>query len=396
MATSRPFVALAVLASLAASGCGEDGPVPPLFARLAHATLEPATLPTAPLEPRMVELCGDVRPAFVVTAGAPLYFELPTLRATAWLDVAVAVLPEESTPPPAAEESTPPPAVRLRVELADRVGAVSGGVRELVYDALPSPGRPPAFGWGEARIELPPARDRAAALNELILTVELAEPLLAGAAPPKLLIALPRLAERAFADVLPKSWIEWRCELPPEQPLPDAAELERLLAAAGAQLSPLAASRADARAERPAPFAGPREGIETLRFDRHAPIVAWDPAAPFDRFVRFDGAAAPGPVAAALPQLAGWGEAVLAERQRQLGEHRLFLEIARPRHAPLHVMLVTLQSRETALAALRRLVDHVAANELVDRTWLDVTFVAADGQRIAFRRRPATAPHDHG
>ncbi len=378
MATSRRFVALALLAPLAASGC-DDGPAPPLFARLARPTLEPATLRTAPLEPRMIEVCGDVRPAFVVTSGAPLYLELPTLRATAWLDVAAAALPEGNSPPPN---------VRLRVERRAHFPATA---HELLYDGLPSPGRTPAFGWGEARVELSPPRER---LEELVMSVELAEPLPAGAALPTLVIAVPRLAERAVAGVRPTSWIEWRCELPSAAALPSAAELEQLLAVAAAQLLPLAAVEA---VQRPPFVAPPFVRWESLQYgNRSGSLPAYDAEVPLDRLLRFDGAAAPGPVATALPGLAAWGEAVLAERQRQLGEHRLFLEIARPRHAPLHVQLVTCQPLAPALAALRRLTAHVNANDLADRTWLDVTFVATDGARIAFRRRPAVAPHEHG
>ncbi|MBL8840615.1 MAG: hypothetical protein JNL90_03695 [Planctomycetes bacterium] len=404
MATSRPFVALALLASLAVAGC-EDGPAPPLFARLDRPAVEPSILNFGRMEPRFIEVCGDARPAVEVTAGKPLYFELPSLHATAWLDVAVAALPDGNSPPPGVDGNSPAPrgasllpAVRLRVERADRAGAVSGGAREVLYDALPSPGRPPAFGWGEARIELRPPRDRAHELHELLLTAELAEPLPAGATPPKLLIAVPRLAERAFADGLPASWIEWRCELPPAELLPSAAELEQLLAAAGAQLLPIPTGASAPPSPLPELAALPWSAhYEAQRFGTGASsLPPYDRAVPLDRWVRFDGAAAAGPVATALPELAAWGETVLAERQRQLGEHRLFEEIARPRHVPLHVALVTRQPTAPALAALRRLAGHVAANELALRTWLDVTFVAADGAELRFRRRPAIAPHDHG
>lgn len=409
--TSRPFVALALLASLAVAGC-DDGPAPLLFVRLDRPALEPSLLSFGRIEPRFIEVCGDARPAVEVAAGVPLYFELPPLHATAWLDVAVAALPDGNSPAPSVlpDGNSPPPsvapggggqalpAVRLRVEGADRGGAVSGGARERLFDALPSPGRPPAFGWGEARIELRPPRVRKYHASELILTVELAEPLPAGATPPKLLIAVPRLAERAFADALPTSWIEWRCELPPAEPLPSVAALEQLLAAAGAQLLPLPTG--GAAPPSPLPELAPAPWSAHYEAQRFGPGAAslppYDREVPLDRWVRFDGAAAAGPVATALPELAKWGETVLAERQRQLGEHRLFEEIARPRHVPLHVALVTRQPTAPALAALRRLAGHVAANELALRTWLDVTFVAADGAELRFRRRPAIAPHDHG
>jgi len=321
-ATRRLLPLLAATLPWSASACsdGRSEAAAPFFWKPARAA-------------EWFESCGDARRGVALLAGEAVEFELPAPRAAAWLDVAVAALPTGATPPPAA---------RLIVE------RVVGGKATLLYDGIPRAGLPSAFGWGEERIELRDALDASSTLRFRVAPQADVE---------RFALALPRVASRATASDRGAATIEWSATLPAGVAPPDGATIERLLA-------PFAKAYGESRTSSSPP------DLESLAFGwGEAP-----PAAPFDRVIRFD----PLPrsdLAAALPSLAAWGEPLLQERRRLLGEHLLFEALARPRHSPLRVVVATRSSDAAgALAALQRLLDHLRANELADQVAVRVAF----------------------
>jgi hypothetical protein len=113
-----------------------------------------------------------------------------------------------------------------------------------------------------------------------------------------------------------------------------------------------------------------------------------------DRFARVDPflpfALAPDdPALAALERLA---PPLRADRARALGERSCQLELARPRRAPLCVEITSARPTAECDAALQRLLEFLAANELLDRTILLVRALppagAAPSRALAIARLP--------
>ncbi|MBM4016049.1 MAG: hypothetical protein FJ293_13945 [Planctomycetes bacterium] len=362
----------------ALSGCGDaDGgraaqsrpAVPPAFLIRPHAAEWPVEQVLTAVAAEPVEVVGEVRQAFRITAGAELTIGLPRLPASAWLDVAVATLADDA---PGLPRGAAPPTPRLIVarEVAGR--------RTVLFDGFPSPGRPPAFGWAAMRLEL---RDHLDVASLLHFRAEPAATTAAGggADSVRFALAVPRIAPRVTARERGAACIEWRGTL--TGPLPSDATVANWLAAPGARVEPTAV---DAPAPLPADHPAHALLIAGIERERLAfgPVELADDLlrSTRDRWCRFDpwGAAEGDPAVAAALAL-GFAREVVVERGRLLGEHLLFTELARPRRSPLDVRVATRLTPEQAEAALVRLAGFLAANELIDRVVLRVQLVEAGG-----------------
>lgn len=354
------WLALAAVASVA-SGCGGGGgsggggsgaAAAPFLYRMQFA--QPVNGESgAGRDAAPIDVLGDVRRSFPLAAGEELAIPLPELAEPAWLDVAVAALPPTDE---TAVRAQPPPTPRLIVT------RTIAGATTTLFDGLPSPGRPPAFGWGEARIELKTALS---VQSELRFRAEAAAPWT------RFALAVPRVAPRAIAADRAAAVIEWHATL--TEALPSDEVVASWLHVDGTMV------RTAAVADEP-PLPAGHPAARLLAPDPWRELIAFGDVAPFDpllalrdRHLALDpyGDLASDPVAQALAER-GFAPASIAERRRLLGEHLLFSEIARPRHAPLSIALATLVDAKQAQAALERLVAHLSANELADRVVLQV------------------------
>jgi hypothetical protein len=376
-----------------AAGCGGDASLdrrvvrPPwAFTRLLideHWRLEGAELPNDRVE--AVEICGDVRPGFVVDAGATLECDCRLPAEPFWLDVECALLPEQGAP------AGPPPPARLVVSIRHPAG------ESLLHDGFPYQGTPPtAFGFGRARIEI---REGLGGDATLVFRV-----LGAGSEPRRAVLAGPRLSPRVTAHARAALRVDLR--IAHQGPVPREPEF-------AATFPGLAQLVADGALDEAA--AGDRR-IGAVPLDDDLLARAAGSARAPDRLVLGFGAFAPGaalppgfrlfdalaltdpfrfdPLEPIGPSLAGtqaaWDEELLRDRARALGEHSLFRELAMPRRGQVHVIVVTHGSGD-ADAALVRLVSHLRANELWDSAELAVHLVG-DGDPPAGIRTFLRAP----
>lgn len=369
-AVGAAAIAIAVASVLAECDAGPEF-APPLFLlRSDFPCVIDADGSVDAREAGAIGVCGDHQRAFVLERGESLRLELPALPVAAWIDLAVACLPSSPDPP---WPTRPLPPARLIVTREVR------GAETLLYDGFPSAGLPPAFGYGETRIELKADLGEESFLHlraEADATIE------------RFAVAVQRIAPRATAA--DRAWaLLYLCIEVGDAP-PGDAEVEALLAAPGVAVQrirsgePLpfvsGSSAAADSATWPDADAAAFDATELIVFGRTADL---DPIGPnFDRLIMFD------PLPSAVCETSasfcreGWDPAVLDERRRSLGEHLLFEQIARPRHAPSFISVGTRLPAAAALAALRRLAAHIAANDLADRCLLRVAFDAPSGAAL--------------
>jgi hypothetical protein len=389
--SARRKAPAASAAALALAGCGAAADEGARAAAIERLLDRPSWTidgrPALPEELVAVEVCGDVRPGFVVESGATLRCEAVLPPDPSWLDVEAAALPIEG-------EQGPPPRARLAVTLE------AGSRARLLHDGFPSAGTPPtAFGFGRARIEL---YESLGALATFTFRVESGEP----ATGRKVALANPRIAPRATAEARPRARIDLFAAFPVQSELAAAGAaqpwtaLERLVAGGGEWTEECGPAR------RPIARDGSTEvewfGLDLLARVPDAPVsraaggsaLSGDRLDPrlFDRAARTDPwlFRPDGPFVRAH---AGWDRSLLQDRFRALGERTLFLELARPRTSELRVLVATAAEGRELDAALARLIGHLKANEAWERTDLalhsiDVRGGGAPTWRGAWVKKP--------
>jgi hypothetical protein len=376
-----PRAALLLLAS--AAGCARDGSRSFKLLRLFEAgrvTLkdpdgkrEAGERAAPPLA--MAEVAGEARPAIVLATGTVASVEAPLPDEPCWLDVAAARLDDA----PGALSDAP---------LVLDVAMVAGAQRTVLLHALPGVGtRPTALGWAHARIEIHDHLGQSVRFEFRLeappeATLERPAPVASFA------LADPLLAPRVDAGAQGWNLVDWLAPGPSADELaaPDAAKKwpghARLLAAnAREEVATATPPRSPRRAA--ATWAGARAPeLELQLFGCELPADSDEVARRGgDRFARADPfwsftRDADDPALHALAQMPA---VVRADRARVLGERTFCLELARPRRAPLCVEITSTRGAAECDAALARLQDFLAADELLERTLLLVRTVPADG-----------------
>jgi hypothetical protein len=344
----------------ASSGAGRERE-PGLVRLLAAGRWRRDGVALAPAELAVAEVGGAARPAWIVEDGATLECDAALPREASWLDVEAAALP-------VAGETRPPPPVRLTARVR------AGAFEATLHDGIPSAGTPPtAFGFGAARLELVAPQLLAGGDATFTFRIECTE----RSPSRRVALASPRIAPRATAADRPRLRVELHARAPDEAALAAAGAKERWPAFADLLGD-------GARWESP-PFAGPSE--EALLVGPADEVEWFGPVVESTKesgAARFDSAERCDPWRFALDDPlvvahAGWDEALLRDRFRALGEHRLFRELARPRRGGLEVVVATRVEGAELDRALGRLVAHLRANELWDGTELVVAPLAAEG-----------------